>query len=147
VLECRVCAGLWLDLALLHTLLEDEAKRPAGFIPTHRQPEPSAKVVYRKCIRCGQLMSRRNFGRTSSVMVDLCGAHGIWFDAEELSHLVNWMRAGGLKAAQFEAAKLVGSPDSVRRKVSKTIDTVDQQLERRARLELASQRSDKKGSG
>lgn len=136
VLECQVCAGLWLDLKLLHTLLEDESKRPAGFVPTHRKPEPPTQLVYRKCIRCGHLMSRRNFGRTSGVMVDLCGAHGIWFDAEELSHLLNWMRAGGLKAAQHEAAKLLGSPDAIRRKFAAQSETVDPNVERRALLAL-----------
>jgi Zn-finger nucleic acid-binding protein len=140
-LECQVCGGLWLDIALLHTLLEDEAKRPAGFIPTHRQPDPPTKVSYRNCLRCGQRMTRRNFGRTSGVMVDLCGAHGIWFDAEELSHLLNWIRAGGLQAAQLEAAKLVGSPDAIRRKFhstsSATSNTVDPNVERRALMALA----------
>jgi Zn-finger nucleic acid-binding protein len=140
-LECQVCGGLWLDVLLLNTLLEDEAKRPAGFVATHRRPEPPTKVSYRNCIRCGQRMTRRNFGRTSGVMVDLCGAHGIWFDAEELSHLLNWIRAGGLPAAQVEAAKLVGSPDTIRRKFADKSGPVDRNadpnVERRALLALA----------
>jgi len=136
-LECQVCAGLWLDIAALHTLLEDESRRPAEFVPTHRKPEPPSGIVYRKCVRCQAMMIRRNFGRTSGVMLDICGAHGLWFDAEELSHLLNWMRAGGLKTAQQEAAKLIGSPDSIRRKFAANSDEVPPAVERRALAELA----------
>jgi Zn-finger nucleic acid-binding protein len=32
--------------------------------------------------------------------VDICKGHGTWFDREELSHIVEFMRGGGLEAAR-----------------------------------------------
>ena len=40
-------------------------------------------------------MTRRNYGRDSGVILDMCREHGIWFDAEELARILVWIRAGG----------------------------------------------------
>jgi Zn-finger nucleic acid-binding protein len=62
-------------------------------------------------------MVRRNLGRGSSgVIVDLCGSHGIWFDADELAHLMAWARSGGLEELRTELARLRSSDDAVRRR-------------------------------
>lgn len=45
---------------------------------------------------CGALMNRRNYGRSSGVILDLCSRHGVWFDAGELERLLAWVREGGL---------------------------------------------------
>jgi hypothetical protein len=42
-------------------------------------------------------MVRKNFGHTSGVIVDWCGAHGTWFDADELERVAAFVAAGGLK--------------------------------------------------
>jgi hypothetical protein len=117
VLECRVCAGLWIGVNTFHELLEGEARRGENSSPAHRPPPgPVGKAGYRKCVECAGLMTRRNFGRTSGVIVDICGQHGIWFDQDEMSHLLAWVRSGGLETARDEAALLTGSPDRVRKR-------------------------------
>ena len=39
------------------------------------------------CPECGQLMNRKNFANTSGVIVDVCRAHGIWFDDREVERV------------------------------------------------------------
>ena len=50
-------------------------------------------------------MNRRNFGDRSGVILDLCSPHGVWFDADELARVLDWVRAGGLRAARALAAE------------------------------------------
>jgi hypothetical protein len=51
-------------------------------------------------------MHRRNFGRTSGIIVDVCSKHGTWFDAGELSRILTFVSSGGLAAArEAEAAE------------------------------------------
>jgi Zn-finger nucleic acid-binding protein len=55
---------------------------------------------------CDELMVRWNFGRSSGVLVDVCRKHGVWFDAEELAHVLRWIRSGNLHAAQGDLARM-----------------------------------------
>lgn len=52
----------------------------------HENAEP---VTYVACPRCGEIMARRNFGRTSGILVDTCKKHGIWLDRGELRRVVD----------------------------------------------------------
>lgn len=53
-------------------------------------------------------MNRINFARCSGVIVDICKGHGIWFDREELSHIVEFIRGGGLAVSrEKEKAEIV----------------------------------------
>jgi Zn-finger nucleic acid-binding protein len=45
-------------------------------------------------------MNRRNYGRKSGVIVDVCARHGIWFDLHELDRLLRWIREGGEARAE-----------------------------------------------
>jgi Zn-finger nucleic acid-binding protein len=60
----------------------------------------SGKVRYAPCPQCAQLMNRINFARCSGVIVDICKGHGSWFDRDELTRIVEFIRAGGLDAAR-----------------------------------------------
>ena len=40
-------------------------------------------------------MQRRAYGQGSGVVIDTCRDHGIWFDAEELHHILAWILKGG----------------------------------------------------
>jgi Zn-finger nucleic acid-binding protein len=40
-------------------------------------------------------MNRVNFGYRSGVVVDQCRKHGIWLDSGEITHLMEWKKAGG----------------------------------------------------
>ncbi|MFO0817715.1 MAG: zinc ribbon domain-containing protein [Pirellulales bacterium] len=125
VLECPVCLGMWLSVQVLHQILEGEpragSKAPGHLIPT---PPPTAGG-YRPCVECGGLMTRRNFGFSASgVIVDICGKHGIWFDADEFMHLMAWVRTDGLESARDDLARLSASPDQLRRRaVQRRIST------------------------
>lgn len=45
-------------------------------------------------------MNRMNFARCSGVIVDVCKNHGTWFDREELSRIIQFIRGGGMNAAR-----------------------------------------------
>ncbi len=68
--------------------------------PAATPPQPAVGApLYRPCVRCGTLMHRRNYGRRSGVILDVCDRHGIWFDHEELDALLRWVRSGGEREA------------------------------------------------
>ena len=118
-LECQVCAGLWIGLEAFHDLLTSEARGNQGESVSHRRPSvpPSEAKRYRGCPICRQLMLPRQVGK-SGIVVDICGQHGIWLDCDELSHLIAWMRGGGLKTVQEMVGNLKGSPDMIRKRLS-----------------------------
>ncbi len=45
-------------------------------------------------------MNRSNFSKNSGVIVDICRQHGVWFDAEELPKIIEFIRQGGLDHAR-----------------------------------------------
>jgi Zn-finger nucleic acid-binding protein len=45
-------------------------------------------------------MNRSNFARSSGVIVDLCKQHGVWFDADELPKIIEFINGGGLERAR-----------------------------------------------
>lgn len=57
------------------------------------------------CPVCRKLMVRRAFAGSSGVVLDVCGTHGLWFDAEELDGVLAWIRGGGLSRAEERHAE------------------------------------------
>jgi Zn-finger nucleic acid-binding protein len=107
VSECAVCGGLWLD----NTVFEIVATRARigslgdlGLAPPQPAIPPSPPApgqhLYRPCPVCRNLMNRHNYGGASGVILDLCRAHGIWFDRDELPRILTWIRAGGEEKAR-----------------------------------------------
>lgn len=113
MLECQSCAGLWIPLERFSALIEAEAqseRSPLG--PMQSKWQQQTGKMYRPCIVCQQLMVRQHFGRGKSrVIVDICGDHGVWFDNDELAHILAWVRAGGARDARLDLAKLKSSKD------------------------------------
>lgn len=104
VRECERCLGLWLDVAAFEKLCADREQQSivlgtASRAPTQAVGE-SSKVKYVPCPECLQLMNRINFARCSGVIVDICKGHGTWFDRDELSRIVEFIRGGGLEASR-----------------------------------------------
>jgi len=104
VLECERCLGLWLDVSSFEKICADREQQSAVLgvaspAPTHAVRETN-KVNYAPCPKCSQLMNRINFARCSGVIVDVCKGHGTWFDRDELSHIVEFIRQGGLEASR-----------------------------------------------
>ena len=99
---CGACGGIWLDNAssrsVVTTFLEpeikqtarnaDEAmsqKRPAPPAGGYRTPAPRSpgESKPRVCPQCGGALAQSHFA-DANIMLDVCGAHGTWFDAGEL---------------------------------------------------------------
>jgi Zn-finger nucleic acid-binding protein len=106
--DCGSCGGLWLEKEIFE-VLADRARSgslPEGFGGGAPAPEGPAEPLapagsagaalrYRPCVICGALMNRRNYGRKSGVIVDVCARHGLWFDLHEIDRLLRWIREGG----------------------------------------------------
>jgi Zn-finger nucleic acid-binding protein len=102
--ECERCLGLWVDVPAFEKICADREQQAAvlgAASPAPTKPVQGVdKVRYIPCPECEQLMNRINFARCSGVVVDVCKGHGTWFDREELSRIVEFIRGGGLDAAR-----------------------------------------------
>jgi Zn-finger nucleic acid-binding protein len=103
--ECPHCLGLFLDQVAIRRVIEDRAQARAdmllGALPKH---EIHANVragerMYIKCPCCHVVMNRQLFATGAGVVVDVCHAHGTFFDAGELPAIIEFVMAGGLAAA------------------------------------------------
>jgi Zn-finger nucleic acid-binding protein len=104
--ECEHCMGLWVEVGAFEKICADREEQAAVLgaaspTPAHQAPAAGAeKICYAPCPQCGQLMNRINFARCSGVIVDICKGHGTWFDRDELSGIVQFIRAGGLEVSR-----------------------------------------------
>jgi Zn-finger nucleic acid-binding protein len=127
VLECGRCAGFWLAGETFKQLTErasseaidvDQLLGSAGVHPA--QPaeagEEPARWRYRKCPSCGRMMHRRNYGHQSGVIVDVCKDHGVWFDADELPRILNWIRSGQKAKAEEQRAAEEARQERIRQR-------------------------------
>lgn len=137
--ECLRCTGVFVGTDILDTIVEDiglYAEVRAAF-PGGPIAEPRGGPLYVKCPRCRELMNRRLFAPHAKVIVDVCRAHGTWFDARELPAVVAFVESGGLEVARKqeeqrkEAARKVFSamPLSDRRGVDRESGLADVLLE------------------
>jgi Zn-finger nucleic acid-binding protein len=83
--ECTGCTGVFVPIDVVPRVLDPldlglEVVRT--FAPG--EPELETNVRYLRCPRCQAMMNRRLLVRGSSVVVDICRDHGVWFDAHEL---------------------------------------------------------------
>lgn len=98
VLECEGCGGQFVDHSTLRALFERRVRlcyridTPAAVVPARIE-----RVRYLPCPVCQEFMNRRNFGERSGVIVDVCRAHGIWFDPDELPRVLAFVAQGGLE--------------------------------------------------
>ncbi len=104
VRECERCLGLWVDVPSFEKICADREQQAA--VLGAASPAPGSSVTeshqirYLPCPECDQLMNRINFARCSGVIVDICKGHGSWFDRDELSRIIEFIRAGGLEASR-----------------------------------------------
>ena len=119
--RCPECEGLWVDARMVEKIYQEREKAPAidpqikprtnsqTSVPITDAPAGNlgATVAYIKCPECQKMMNRKNFGRCSGVIIDLCKDHGTWFDADELQRILVFIQSGGLeKAAERERLEL-----------------------------------------
>lgn len=99
--RCEHCFGLFFDPGEIEIMLEN-ATAPATSINVklldninQDRYRSGQAFKYLKCPVCDVMMNRVAFGHRSGVVVDRCHNHGIWLDGGEISHLLEWKRAGG----------------------------------------------------
>ena len=106
LLECERCRAMWIDAATFEHVC---ASREAQAAVLHQwsvdsaqgtRAAPAAPIRYRKCVACGKMMNRLNFGRLSGTVVDVCKGHGTFLDAGELHRIVSFIQKGGLDRAR-----------------------------------------------
>ena len=105
VQECDRCEGLWLDVNAFETICADREEQAAVLGGASVAKSDAIRtdgntVRYVPCPQCAQLMNRINFARCSGVIVDVCKGHGTWFDKDELSRIVEFIRGGGLSVSR-----------------------------------------------
>ncbi len=100
LLECEKCDGIWVDGQTFEELCADREAQAAVLHQYADRPEPSPRVKYRPCVRCGKMMNRVNFARISGVVVDVCRGHGTFLDPGELHAIVTFIHGGGLQRAR-----------------------------------------------
>jgi Zn-finger nucleic acid-binding protein len=134
--ECIACGGIFVSQKTLDAIIKRESPGPDGqtavggaFIaPPHRVPPAAASaphldvVRYVKCPLCHELMNRNNFGKRSGVIVDVCKAHGVWFDKGELTQAIEFVARGGLVGPEGPRRSIAGDgteSDEVKRETAK----------------------------
>lgn len=103
--ECSKCEGIWAETESLQKICADREQQAAVLgIPRSLPVDTNSleNVRYIPCPVCNTLMNRVAFAHCSGVVVDVCKAHGTWFDKDELRRIVEFIRAGGLEAARAE---------------------------------------------
>ncbi len=100
---CPDCGGLWLDHTAFESIVQSRQfsdLSSALNIPTWNRQEnhfqaSEKDALYVRCPVCEHFMHRRNYARRSGIILDVCAAHGIWFDANELSRVFNYRIVDG----------------------------------------------------
>jgi Zn-finger nucleic acid-binding protein/predicted RNA-binding Zn-ribbon protein involved in translation (DUF1610 family) len=97
--DCAKCGGQLVPHAPFRAMLE--SREWVGEVALQVAAQPlvvETRVHYVPCPVCAGLMARKNFGKKSHVIVDVCKHHGVWFDAGELPRVLAFVRSGGLRA-------------------------------------------------
>jgi Zn-finger nucleic acid-binding protein len=98
---CLKCGGIWLDRGQFHLVTREYDVYRKEDDKGEYYPEPlKDTVAYIPCVRCGKLMNRKNFAKISGVIIDECGMHGVWLDADEIDKIRHFIADGGLEKAQ-----------------------------------------------
>ncbi len=121
--RCPECYGVFFDKSELQAFLNsvfnmNDKPDIARLNELLRCPDKVQQaVMYRNCPECAQMMTRKNFGHRTGVIIDTCYHHGTWLDGGELSQLVKWASAGGQNiSCYFEDRNKILRQDANKRK-------------------------------
>ena len=104
--ECATCHGIFLDHVAVQRVVTDRQQSRAeailGLLPATEATEriPAGAKMYVKCPMCATMMNRKLFSAGSGVIIDVCRAHGAFFDVGELPRIISFVMNGGLEQAQ-----------------------------------------------
>ncbi|MFK5894940.1 MAG: zf-TFIIB domain-containing protein [Pseudomonadota bacterium] len=99
--RCDSCFGLFFDPGEIEEFLEKSVSNVLQINKKHMRSinrdryQKEAQIRYRKCPVCQAFMQRSNFGHRSGVIIDRCYQHGVWLNSGEITHLMEWKKAGG----------------------------------------------------
>jgi Zn-finger nucleic acid-binding protein len=100
--ECTRCGGLWIDVSNFEHLCADAEARQAALGLQLPPPSPlDHHVRYLACPQCKNLMNRMNYAGRSGIVINVCRPHGVWLDRDEMSQIIQFIRAGGLDKARL----------------------------------------------
>jgi Zn-finger nucleic acid-binding protein len=103
VAQCGGCGGQFASHETLSQLLAALASIDGERGRGYSRPSPlSDPVRYRKCPACREIMQRKNFTESSGVVIDVCPAHGSWFDRGELMRICQFAASGAMSRAEKE---------------------------------------------
>ncbi|HTM20931.1 MAG TPA: zf-TFIIB domain-containing protein, partial [Kofleriaceae bacterium] len=124
--QCEACGGTYVDVTALERILKERRQARAdallGALPQATVEASHETRVYVKCPDCGTTMNRRNFARGAGVIIDVCRAHGSWFDAGELPRVIEFAMEGGLERAALADAHQVA--DQAKREQAKRTEAM-----------------------
>ncbi len=99
--ECARCGGLFLSNEVFERVVEGADARATARAVEGEQPleaeKSPARFHYRKCPSCAGLMTRRNYGAASGVILDVCRKDGVFLDRGELTAVVEFLESGGFE--------------------------------------------------
>lgn len=93
VASCGTCRGAFVTHSALDEALAERAQTVLPATPV--ASVEATDVRYLRCPECSQPMARSLFGKRSGVVVDVCAAHGTWFDPSELERAAHHAFAHG----------------------------------------------------
>ncbi len=101
--HCQKCFGLFFDPGEIETMLEYSVSNVfqinlellRNINKDRYQKQNHKKIKYIKCPVCQGWMKRNNFGYRSGVIINQCKQHGIWLGSGQITHLMEWKKAGG----------------------------------------------------
>jgi Zn-finger nucleic acid-binding protein len=114
VMGCPKCSGLFVHHETFE-MMQDNTQRIVEVTDGQIRPvvEPEASVQYLRCPVCRLMMNRKNFAGASGVIIDICRAHGIWFDAGELEGIMTFISKGGLRDARARQLESLESEEKL----------------------------------
>jgi Zn-finger nucleic acid-binding protein len=103
--ECGACHGVFLDHDAVERVVTDRQQARADAIlaavpRAELHLTPPGGRMYVKCPVCATVMNRRQFKSGAGVVIDVCKAHGVFFDPGELPAILDFVMNGGLEEAE-----------------------------------------------
>jgi Zn-finger nucleic acid-binding protein len=134
--RCEQCFGLFFDPGEVETLLEKSVspvfsinRELIGNINDDRY-QKNKPIKYMECPVCRNMMNRVAFGHRSGVVIDQCRDHGVWLDGGEISHLLEWKKAGGQMLHEQKQAEKRKNQERQRRSAATNRAEIDRGMDR-----------------
>ena len=105
--RCIRCEGLFVTVERMSELIDrrDQLDELRALLPRDPGRPSDARPMYLRCPVCATLMNRKQYATGAKVVIDVCRAHGVWFDGGELVRTLDFIAGGGLEQARRRDAQ------------------------------------------